>query len=123
MRMVIRDYRKRINREIVDSSTSRLPSRQWCHFTACSFFMNLRRTGSPGKFLEDISTNIYEKGKQLGKLFGYDGSSSRLGRTMTRNWIGLSQEKINPYTHKVLSKDMIRTLLKKSLYPSTFARI
>jgi len=123
MRMVIKDYRQRISRDVVDSSTLRLPPRQWCHFTACSFFMNLRRTGNPSMLLNDISLNTYEKGRQPGKLFGFDGSSSRLGKIMTRNWIGSSLEKISgPWTQLVLSKDMIRTLLKKSLYPPTFLR-
>jgi len=123
MRLVIKDYRQRIGREIVDSSTSRLPPKLWCHYTACSFFMNLRRTGQPRSLLENMSANLYEKGRQPNRLFGYDSSSSRLGRIMTKNWIGQSLDKISePWTHISMSKDMIRTCVKKCIYPPTFAR-
>jgi len=54
-------------------------------------------------------------------MFGYDTSKSKIGRQITRNWIGGVIGLINePWTGKERTKDNIRQLMKKTFYPCDF---
>jgi len=67
--------------------------------------------------LENVKTNFYTSTRKPGFMYAYDGSTLRIGKQATKNWIGsvLSDLKV-PWSDHNLSKDSIRVLLKKCFY-------
>jgi len=65
--------------------------------------------------------NTYTKMRTDGLLFGFDDSTYRVGKQITRNWCGsiLSEVKV-PWTGEIFSKDKLRTVLKSTFYPFDF---
>jgi len=104
----VRDYRQRVSREIIDKATKRLPPSLWAKYSGCSLMMNLRMQGRPLKLLNDLNTNLYTKGRKEGRLYGFDSSKSKLGKQMTRNWIGQVLGTVDePWTNRAINKDQI----------------
>jgi len=115
LRLIIRDYRKRVSRTDINLQTKRLPPDKWTHYSMASAFLNFFNTKEPEKLLQNISKNTYSKTRKTGFLYGYDASKSKIGKQVSRNWIGSALRFIEePWTENQLSKDSIRTLLKRS---------
>lgn len=118
VRLVVKDYRQRTSREIIDFATKRLPPLLWMEYSACNLFINSKMVNQPTKLLQELSTNLYTKRRSDGVLFGFDSSKARVARQRTSNWLGSAICKITtPWTNHILSKDQIRLLLKKHIYP------
>jgi len=115
LRLIIRDYRQRISRDEVTEITKRLPPDKWSKFAMLSTFLNMFNTNQPEPLLNDIMTNTYCRSRKPGHMFAYDASKRRIGKQCTKNWIGqaLSDMKV-PWSDRLLSKDAIRVLLKKT---------
>jgi len=66
-------------------------------------------------------SNTFTKRRQDGLLFGFDDSTYKVGRQITKNWCGsiLSEVKV-PWTSENFSKDRLRTVLKSTFYPFDF---
>jgi len=119
VRLVVRDYRKRISREVIDKVTKRLPPRLWIEYSICSLYINARMCNYPPKLLNEVSSNLYTQRRQEGRLYGYNSARCRATNQRTRNWIGPVLNKITtPWTNMTtLSKDQIRIMLKKTPLP------
>jgi len=121
VRLIVRDYRQRVSREVIDKATKRLPPNLWAKYAGCSMMMNLRMQGQPIRMLTDLNTNLYTKGRKEGRLYGFDSSKSKLGKQMTRNWIGHVLGTVDePWTNRTMNKDQIRLLVKKYFYPQAW---
>jgi len=54
-----------------------------------------------------------------GYVYSFDSSRTKIGKQMTRNWIGKAIGEITiTWSDRLLSKDLVRVLLKKSFYKS-----
>jgi len=121
VRLVIKDYRQRVSREVVDRSTNSLPPTLWMEYSVCNLYINAKMSNQPARLLSEVESNLYTKRRQQGVLFGYDNARTKATRQRTRNWLGQSLSKITaPWTQSVLSKDQIRVLLTTHLYPSSW---
>jgi len=119
LRLVIRDFRRKVSRHIIDKITKRLPPTTWMDYSICSLYINAKMTGQPSGMIMEIESNLYTKRRHEGRLFGFDNSRSKSSRQRTRNWLGQSLARITtPWTDLSMSKDQIRILLKRNLYPS-----
>jgi len=117
LRLVLRDYRQRISRSVIDQTTNRLPPKRWAKFTAGSFAIKVYYNNKPNNLRKSIFANTYTKNRSPGTLFGYDSSRSKAGRQITCNWIGQVLSNIKEdWTNSVRSNDAIRVLLKKTFY-------
>jgi len=115
LRLIIKDYRQRISRELITERTKRLPPDKWMRYSMASVFLNMYYNGQPRTLLADIMSNMYSKRRKEGHLYAYDSSKSKMGRKITKNWIGQAICSINEqWSNKHLSKDAVRVLLKKS---------
>lgn len=83
--------------------------------------MKLWITGYPANLRIKGFANTYTKNCRIGLLFGYDNSTYKIGKQMTKNWCEsvLAVFKV-PWTIEVLSKDRLRTILKATFYPHDF---
>jgi len=115
VRLVVKDYRRKMSRPDIDKKTGRLPPSLWAKFSLSKLFINMRINQHPRQLLADSSKNLYVKSRQPGLLFGYDDSNTKIGGQQTCNWIGKCLENIvEPWTDKFLSDDSIRVLLKRA---------
>jgi len=121
LRIVLKDYKQRMNRDLISSRTNCLPPRVWSKFACASFTMKMWYSGLPNGLKTTAFSNTFTKSRYPGLLFGFDSSKTKVGRQMTKNWCGsvLSQIKV-PWHNTVLSKDRIRLLLKSVFYPHNF---
>lgn len=118
LRIVTRDYRQRTSREEITRATQRLPPRLWLRFAAATTLMKIWFNNRPAKLRQNVFENTFVKRRQDGLLFGFDNSTHKIGKQVTKNWCGsvLSEVKI-PWTNAVLSNDRLRTVLKSTFYP------
>jgi len=115
VRLVVKDYRRKMSRPDIDKKTGRLPPSLWAKFSLSKLFINMRINQHLRQLLADSSKNLYVKSRQPGLLFGYDDSNTKIGGQQTCNWIGKCLENIvEPWTDKFLSDDSIRVLLKRA---------
>jgi len=115
VRLVVKDYRRKMSRSVIDKKTGRLAPSQWAMFSLSKLFINMRINQQPKQLLDDSSKNLYVKSRQPGLLFSYDDSKSKMGSQQTCNWIGKCLANIaEPWTDRLMSDDSIRVLLKKS---------
>jgi len=124
VRLVLRDYRQRISRAIIDKATKRLPPLKWSEYAACNFYINAKNQGGPERLLASVSENLYAKSRFPGLTYGYDNSKTKVARQMTKNWIGQALSLITtPWTNRELNKDQVRTLIKKFIYPEQWSDV
>jgi len=120
LRLVVKDYKQRMSRVMIDRVTKRLPPALWMKFNAASYFLKLYY-GSDNELKASKMINTYTTRRRPGLLFSYDASRSKIGRQITRNWIGevigLIKE---PWTGRERSKDNIRKLMKRTFYHSDY---
>jgi len=117
LRLILRDYRQRLSRQVVTEKTKRLPPDKWGKFSLASMFLNMVGRNEPVKLLRQISSNTYTKRRKPGFIYAFDSSETRVGRQMTKNWLGSALSVISsPWSDRNLSKDSVRLLLKKSYY-------
>jgi len=117
LRLILKDYRQRISREVITEKTKRLPPDKWMKYTMASVFMNMYYSKQPKRLLEDMTTNLYSKRRKEGFQYAFDTSKTKIGRKISRNWLGQTLCNINSsWSNRHLSKDAVRVLLKKSYY-------
>jgi len=121
LRLVTRDYKQRTSRDYISKVTQRLPPRLWLRFAAASTIMKIWFNGAPARLKSDAFTNTFTKRRHDGLLFGFDDSTFKVGKQITKNWCGsvLSEVKTT-WTNMVYSKDRLRTILKSTFYPFDF---
>jgi len=90
-------------------------------FAAATTLMKIWFNGSPERLRQSAFVNTFTKCRQNGLLFGFDDSTYRIGKQITKNWIGsvLSEVKV-PWTNEAFSKDRLNTVLKSTFYPFDF---
>jgi len=117
LRLIIRDYRQKVSRETVTVKTKRLTPDKWARFALASLYLNMYNRKEPKTLLREASANCYTKRRKRGYIYSYDSSKTKIGKQMTKNWIGSALGEItNPWCDQSLSKDSVRVLLKKSFY-------
>jgi len=118
VRLVVKDYKQRVSRDVIDLATNRLPPLKWMEYAMCNLYITSRMSGQPKRLLETMERNLYTKRRQPGLVFGFDNSRSRKAKQCTKNWLGDALSKITTsWSGSVLSRDQIRTMLKRHLYP------
>jgi len=117
LRLILQDYRHKISRNDVTEKTKQLLSDKWAKFSMASLFLNMHNSGQPPCLLSTVSKNLYSKRRKPSHLFAFDSSRTRIGKQATRNWIGNAINPIsNPRCNRVITKDTIRVLLKKTYH-------
>lgn len=121
LKMVTMDYKQRSSRHTIARTTQRLPPSLWIRFAATSTLMKMWFTNRPHRLRITAFVNTFTKRRSDGLLFGFDDSTHKIGRQVTKNWCGsiLGEIKI-PWTGEVLSNDRLRTVLKSTFYPADF---
>jgi len=115
LRLILRDYRQKISRDVVTRETKRLPPDKWAKLALASLFINGYNTNTPSSLIQQWSSNFYSKRRKPGHLFAFDASMTKIGRQCTKNWIGSAIGCLKfPWADRHLSKDAIRVALKKS---------
>jgi len=121
LRVVTRDYKQRISKDHISKVTQRLPPKLWLRFAAASTVMKMWFNGTPVRLRSEAFCNTFTKRRMEGLLFGYDDSTYKVGKQITRNWCGsVVAEVKTPWTNMVFSKDRLRTILKSTFYPIDF---
>jgi len=117
LRLIIRDYRQRISRELISQRTKRLPPDKWARFSLASLFLNMYGRNEPTILLQRTMANVYTKRRKSGYISFDSSKTTKIGKQMTKNWLGHAINEIPvPWSDRNLSKDSIRVLLKKSYY-------
>jgi len=115
LRISLNDFRQRVNRERINQITKRMPPKTWMRYAMCSLAIKVWLHGKPDGLRQTMFTNTFRKNRHVGRLFGYDSSTTKLGRCLTKNWIGSSFGMIQEaWTDRDLNNDQIRILLKKT---------
>jgi len=98
-----------------------IPPDLWMRFTAASTPMKFWFTGSPKKLKTTAFINTFMKSRKDSLLFGFDDSTHKVGRQISKNWRGsvLAEIKV-PWTSEISSIDKLRTILKATYYPHDF---
>jgi len=119
LRVVLRDYKHRISREVVSVQTQRLPPDKWSKFALSSLFINCYNSDQTSSIIQHMSSNFYSRRRKPGFIYAYDSSRTKIGKQITKNWIGHALCCLEfPWSDRTLSKDAIRIALKKSYYSS-----
>jgi len=119
VRLVVKDYKQRVSRDVIDSATKRLPPLGWMNYAMCNLYINSRMSTQPKRLLESMEKNLYNKRRQPGLVFGFDNSKSCKSKQCSKNWLGDALSKITtPWSGLMLSRDQIRTMLKRHFYPT-----
>jgi len=115
LRLVLKDYKNRISRENVSLETQRLPPDKWSKFALASLFINCYNFDQYSSLVRRLSCNFYSKRRKPGFLYAYDSAKTKMGKQVTKNWIGNALScLVFPWSDRSLSKDAIRIALKKS---------
>jgi len=115
LRLVLKDYKNRISRENVSLETQRLPPDKWSKFALASLFINCYNFDQYSSLVQRLSCNFYSKRRKPGFLYAYDSAKTKMGKQVTKNWIGNALScLVFPWSDRSLSKDAIRIALKKS---------
>jgi len=114
LRISLKDVRQRMSRDRITLLTKRMPPKTWMRYAACSLAIKIRLSGKPDG-LQSIFDNTFGKSRSVGRLFGYDNSSTKVGRCITKNWIGSTLGMIKqPWTESEMNSDQLRIFLKKT---------
>jgi len=121
LRVVVRDYKQRMNKDLISRTTQRLPPKIWLRFAAATTLMKIWFNNAPERLRSEVFVNTYAKNRSEGLLFGFDNSNYKIGKQITKNWSGsvLAEVKV-PWTNEVFSKNKLRTVLKSTFYPIDF---
>jgi len=115
LRLVLKDYKNRISRVNVTSETQRLPPDKWSRFALASLFINNFNFDQHSSLVQRMSSNFYSKRRKPGFLYAYDSAKTKMGKQVTKNWIGNALSCLDfPWSDRSMSKDQIRIALKKS---------
>jgi len=115
LRLIIRDYRQKVSQTDITLRTKRFPPDKWSKFVLASLFMNMYAANQPSTLLQAMSLNTFTQGRRPGLVYSFDRSQTRIGRQSSRNWLGQALSAISaPWTDRLLTKDTIRIMLKKS---------
>jgi len=78
----------------------------WLRFAAATILMKTWFNNDPERLRSTAFVNTYTKRRKDGLLFGFDDSTYKVGKQLTRNWCGsvLLEVKV-PWTNEVFSKD------------------
>jgi len=108
-----------VSRDVVTVQTQRLPPDKWSKFALSSLFINSYNFNQTSSIIQHMSTNFYSKRRKPGFIYAYDSSKTKIGKQITKNWIGHALCCLEfPWSDRTLSKDAIRIALKKSYYGS-----
>jgi len=108
LRLILRDYRQRISRDLITSQTKRLPPDKWSKFVLASLFLNAFNQNKPASLIHQLSCNFYSKRRMPGFSFAFDSSRTKIGKQSTKNWIGSAIGGIQtPWNNQTLSKNSI----------------
>jgi len=88
LRLILRGYRQRINRNDITTITKCLPHDKWSRFQMASLFLNMYNKNEPSLHLENIKKNFYSKRRKPGLMYSYNFSKAKIGKQSSRNWIG-----------------------------------
>jgi len=114
LRISLKDVRQRMSRDRITQLTKRMPPKTWMRYAACSLAMKIWQHGKPDG-LQSIFENTFRKSRFMGRLYGYDSSSTKIGRCITKNWIGSTLGMIKqPWTESEMNSDQLRIFLKKT---------
>jgi len=69
VRLIIKDYRQRVYRKIIDMVTKRLPANLWAKYAGRNVVMNLKMLRQPVRLLYEMRKNLYPKKRKEGQLF------------------------------------------------------
>jgi len=117
LRLIIRDYRQKISREVITRRTKRLPPYKWSKFALASLYLNMYGRKEPLSLLEQMTTNTYVKRRKPGHIYSFDSARTKVGKQMTKNWLGSAINEFSaPWSDRNLSKDSVRVFLKKMYY-------
>jgi len=117
LRLILKDYRQWISRNIITETTKRLPPDKWMKYTMSSVFLNMFHSQQPKPLLDNMMTNFYTKRRKEGYYYTFDSSATKIEKKISRNWLGTTLYNIcSPWSNRQMSKDAIRVLLKKSYY-------
>jgi len=119
-RLIVGDWRKTWNKDLIDKTTKRLPPRLWCNYNAANFIIKCIRDKQPTLLAAELETNQYHNARHLNPRL-MDKSSSKIGTKCLYNWAGTALEKLNfKWYDEDLTNNGIRTRLKKSFYPPSY---
>lgn len=111
LRLILRDYRQRISRDIITCQTKRLPPDKWSRFVLASLFINAKNQNKPASLIHQLSCNFYGKRRMPGFSFAFDASRTKIGKQSTKNWIGSAIGGIlTPWKNQTLTKNAIRVM-------------
>jgi len=120
-RVVTMDYKQRTSRDVITRMTQCLPPSLWIRFAAASTLMKMWFTNRPHRLRITAFSNTFTKRRSDGLLFGFDDSTHRIGKQVTKNWCGgILEETRIPWTGEVISNNKQRTVLKYTFYPTDF---
>jgi len=120
-RLIVGDWRKTWNKELIDKTTNRLPPRLWYNYNVANFTIRCIRDKRPTILSGELETNLYHNARHLNPRL-MDRSNRKIGTQCLYNWAGTALEKLNfKWYDEDLTNDMIRTRLKKAFYPPSYS--
>jgi len=121
LRVAIKDRRKRVNREKIDSITKRMPPHSWMKYSSTSTFIKINRDEMPTRLRQNLSKNTFQERRKPGRLYSRDTSTCKNGQKSMKNWIGTFLRQLNfdwINTGRHITDDYLRVHLKKCFYTS-----
>jgi len=92
-----------------------MPPDKWSRFALASLFINNFNFDQHSSLVQRMSSNFYSKRRKPGFLYAYDSAKTKMGKQVTKNWIGNALGCLDfPWSDRSMSKDQIRIALKKA---------
>jgi len=111
LQIVVRDFKQRINRTEISRKTNILQSKLWMRLSAASMLMKIWNNNAPANLRSSAVMNTFKKNCYEGLLFGFDHSSFKVGKQITKNWCSSVLAKIKvPWALSDLNKVRIRDI-------------
>jgi len=117
LRLVIKDYKRKINREKINQLTKRMPPKTWMKYGAANLAIKIIRDQTPSVLYAKIIKNSYFEPRKPNLMYTYDSSHNKHGKRGYHNWINIVLRQIKfPWfgLNDPISNDRLRIRLKET---------
>jgi hypothetical protein len=116
IRVAVNDHKRVINREKLDTLSSRASPRQWSKYALATVTLKTLREEKPVQLFCTVKETLYEKKRKPGLGRFFDNSRGKIGRQKFGNNLNFIDAITEPWLGMSLSDDQIRRLLKRTYF-------
>jgi hypothetical protein len=117
VRVAVRDFKRRVNREKLDLICSHASPKQWSKYAISNTIIKIIRDGIPVELYGVLKETFFEERRKPGFGHFYDNSKGKIGKQKLGNNVQFMKAVKEPWLGLDISDTSIRRILKSTFFP------